>query len=524
MDSKYDRDELLIKNALNSVITPDFDILTGVEEKMKKRGSGRKAVVLSLVAVLVLATTVLAAQLLGSFERLEEIIGEDEAALLTPVEIMTVGEGINAMGIQAELVAIGVFGNIVDVYFTLEDTVSNRLDGGLYDGEEGGFSVQAYLHPRDFANFSVGVFSGSFGGLEIINEDENGKLTLHMRYIFGESMIGHELVFTITDIMFDISTVFPQDSGINLADFAFDADYVIFQCDNPSEWGLTGTAIFTSFGDNREFFNNKIRNEGIPVLAHNVLNMSAGLDDIGATVSNIGVIDNRLHIKIYNPYRRERRENGGYISNLFFRLFRGDATELADPEIWNDWMIWDRLVPLYLSISFTQEEDGSYSMDEFTFNSFEELIFDIDLNYLHEYTLMVQYISYREMRLDWEVVFDTDSNYRQLEKAVDVNIPVWEGVVTQVSLNPFGLLIMGQRFGTDAGLRDLSVYVNTTYGRITPAINRFSPLYRGFDFMETGGAPPRMMVSARYTFDGLIDLDSVLSVEINGEVIEFGGE
>jgi len=58
----YDWDENLIKNALESVKTPDFDIVKGVEARMKsKKGIARRGIVLGFLAACFMVVTVAAA-------------------------------------------------------------------------------------------------------------------------------------------------------------------------------------------------------------------------------------------------------------------------------------------------------------------------------------------------------------------------------------------------------------------------------------------------------------------------------
>jgi len=61
---KLDRDEMLIKNALENVCTPDFDIVEGVEERMKMKpikGIARKGILMGFLAACFMVVTVAAA-------------------------------------------------------------------------------------------------------------------------------------------------------------------------------------------------------------------------------------------------------------------------------------------------------------------------------------------------------------------------------------------------------------------------------------------------------------------------------
>lgn len=529
-DYQYDPDEILIRNALGSVHTQDFDILKGVEEKMKKRGNKLRIFTVAFIAATLIGTTAVAAQFLGSFDRLEEIIGPDDAAMLVPIEIATVHEGqsVSYGDIRAELVAVGVFGNIVDVYFTLEDTVSNRLEGGLLDRDLGEFQVDATLRPYDIENFPEGAMMGSFGGIEIIHEDENGKLTLRLRHNYGESVAGQQLVFRINDIIFDVHDIQNHHVSVDLADFAHEAPSMLYQYENAS--GFQGDALFVDGEFLAPLIEERIREEGILVLNPHELNIHNGIEQANIYVSSIGAIDGKLHVQLYYPDRLLLREQR-HFGNAFVRLFRGDPADLADPSNIN----WDDMVFSYLEIRFDIDEDGNLYQSETGISSFQETIFDIDLANIHEYTLLINFFGYQDVRLEWEVTFDTDDHYRQLEKIAEIDIPMDTFSLAQININPFGILLAGE--GTlpeavfDENTRtiirepiDFSMYVHTTDGVIIPSSlwgDSTSLFSINFSSWEEFDRAQPMPINGRFIFDSMIDLDSVLFVEINGQQIVF---
>jgi len=523
---KYDPDELLIMNALNSVYTQEFDILEGVEAKMKKRGFMKRGFVAAFIAASLIGTTAVAAQIMGSFDRLEGIIGQNEAAILTPVQITTCDAEQTVIydGIRAEVVAVGVFGNIVDVYFTLEDMVANRLDGE--------FIIHPGLRPLDYENFPMGATMGSSGQPEIIHRDENGKVTLHARYTFGASVTGQQLVFSTFDIRYDlIDEVRPVD--ISLEDFASEAPSVLFQVESDDPWGTSmwGTGIFVEneegFLDLRANYQEKIRDEGILILAPGELDMSFGVEGIKAYISSIGVVDGRLHVQLRHPDYLTIRNEQNWEGSASVHLIRGGLdAPIASRSF--DWEA-DIVSRPYLAARFNTAQDGSFSWWEGG-ASYEEFIFDIDLADIHEYTLVVSHFSNGNMNLSWDVVLDLNDHYRELEREIEINISVGSNVLTQVNVNPFGLLLMGE--GNLEGLRNfysqggwtttLSIYVHTTEGTIIanpPEFgSSFAPLndFRWFNELEDD-----FPISGRFSFGQMIDLDSILSIEVNGEHIEF---
>ncbi|MCL2223335.1 MAG: hypothetical protein FWB96_00025 [Defluviitaleaceae bacterium] len=153
----------------------------------KARFSKRFAVIF-IAAVLALAVTVIAASV-GSFDRLRGVVGEDMAAFLHPVEIVT-GE-YSYDGVRIEVVAVGVFANVVDVYITLEDLT----DQDRFDGEVQVWAIVSCVYDM---GGSIGTVS------QVIDRCERGTVTLHSRQYFMHSVVGNELFFQLMQIRYNV--------------------------------------------------------------------------------------------------------------------------------------------------------------------------------------------------------------------------------------------------------------------------------------------------------------------------------
>jgi len=198
-----------------------------------------------------------------------------------------------------------------------------------------------------------------------------------------------------------------------------------------------------------------------------------------------------------------------------------------------DWenVNWDNAVFPYLNVGFSGDETNGFYRHHYGADSFVEYIFDIDVANLHEYTLLISYFGYQQIHLNWTVTFDTDDHYRQLEKIADVNIQFGEHTISQVNINPFGLLLTGVRGSDRASLDTMPVYVHTTEGIVTPNL-QWGFNYLGDPFQRASGSPRSYQplnptdttsepVSGRFFFDQMIDLENVLAVEINGQRVVF---
>ena len=384
MDKKHDQDERLIIDALNRVQTPKFDISKGVEAKMKKRFISKKGFIATLLVACLFFTTVAVAQYTDSFERLAGIIGQERAETLTPIGITTADEGQSVQydGIKAELVAVNVNENVVDLYVTLKDTVSNRLDGS-------DFILEHSLRPVDLdlsrdQDSARRIMGGSFGRLEIIHRDESGKITLHAQHNFGQSVEGKQLLFHLDQMWSIILEEGNRLVPINLADFAIEAPTLPFQ--------------------------------GREVLAPQGLNIPLGLDGKYTVISSIGVIDGRLHVQTYSPGIQSRR---WYVDGMSSpMLFKGSVEEFTSYMASEDWLndfpwekrIHDATFLLYgeSSAFFDIAPDGSLNLLDID-NAYWELVFDIDIANIHEYILIYNAFYIDVLRWEWEVTIDADS-------------------------------------------------------------------------------------------------------------------
>jgi len=439
----HDQDEILIIRALHSVHTQDFDILKGIEDRMKPRKTKKISLLVALVAIFLLGTTAFAAQHFGSFDRLRGIVGNEHAGTLTPIEIAStdLGQDVVYDGIRVELVAASISGNVVNVYFTLEDTTANRLNGD--------FELMNGVFPAD-RDFPLEALFGSFATTEIIDRDENGILTVHSRHEFGQCVEGFELNFVLSAIYLDTQDEQHAPVAVNLADFFNNNAYMLYQYPNPNPWGSSIQVTTSAVGERfdweyhelvRNRYVDKIRYEGIQVLAPNNadINLSPyfARANARASISSIGIVDGRLHVQVAHPQGRAMSEVG-WDGFTRVALFRGSLAELESlraerqrlfdlgympweietPELWNN------SVSPYLAIMFYMDDMGNlfhpntsgidadgnwyeiYDPRLATAHMINEHIFDIDLENIHEYVLIAHTFSQQTLPVGWVVAFN----------------------------------------------------------------------------------------------------------------------
>ena len=443
----YDQDEKLILQALNSVHTPDFDIMKGIENKMRPR-KRKKALLMAVVAVITLSATAFAAQQLGGFERLQNIIVEEQANTLTPIEIATTDHNQSTLydGIRVELVAANVEGNTADVFFTLEDTTGHRLR------DLNTFEIHHSIWPDGVTDFDH--IRGYSRRVEIIDVDVNGVITVHAQHQFATDVEDMELIFRLVEITFDTQDEQHRPTTINLADFVNNQEYTLYQYPNPNPWGTALQVMLNApMGDDinaffeamdlaRTALTYEIINNGVPVLVPHQLNHPLtpyfNAADARATISNIGVIDGNLHIQLAHPERRALAE-AGWSGFSRVGLFRGTQGELDALLAYRQsrvdageypWLVelpalWDNTLGESTSIMFYMDRDGNmfylnntHSMASDgsvhvvedprsgTAHLVNEHIFNVDIGELDQYILVAHTFSYQVLPLGWEVRFN----------------------------------------------------------------------------------------------------------------------
>ncbi|MCL2619609.1 MAG: hypothetical protein FWD97_01575 [Defluviitaleaceae bacterium] len=438
---KFDQDEMLISNALEGVDTPQFNILKGIEEKMKPKRKMKRTAILAIAATLALGTTAFAAQQMGAFDRLRGIVGYEHAQDLTPIEIVAGRDEVMYDGVRVELVAINISddaGQTVDVYFTLEDTRANRLNGD--------FRVYSSVRPTNL-EISRELFSYGFSLPELIDRYESGVVTMRSQHNFNTPVSGLEFTFFLDEIIFDNVEEQFVPIPLNLADFLGETDTITYQYPNPNPWG---TALqfgnlddFSLWQGLHDYHMELIQGDGLSLLALGNLNrqLSPYFDfaDTRASISSIGLIDGRLHVQIAHPERRILDE-AGWEGFTHVSLFRGSLDYLntlraerqasldAGYMPWeiNSESLWDGTVASDVWVSFFADADGNTFMlntmgvdaqgvaytpyDPRAAGSLgmDEHIFDIDLDNIDQYVLMARTFSYQTLPVGWTVTFNAE--------------------------------------------------------------------------------------------------------------------
>jgi hypothetical protein len=189
MDMKNKNTDELLRAALKSTETPDAALIERVKLAPKPKRGFTKAAIMLAAAFVLTATVFAAGFYLTSFDRLREVVGDEMADMLSPVGVGTLIGEYYSDEIRIEVVAVGVFSNVVDLYITLEDLTGNRFDG----------EVMAMANVECTSRIGMSASTTP----RIIHRDENGVITLHSREFFVQPVSG-EMRFALRDIWYNV--------------------------------------------------------------------------------------------------------------------------------------------------------------------------------------------------------------------------------------------------------------------------------------------------------------------------------
>jgi len=392
-----DRNERLIHDAFSEIKIDTESLEMRLHNKIQKgelhmNKPTRRAfsTLAAAIAILVLITATALAATIGPFERLATIIDPEDIETLIPVEISN-EEQMIADGIRITWVAARAFDNIVDVYFTLEDLESNRLDGDFWIQS----SVQPTYWRELLENWREGDpllrMSSWSDGHEIIHRDTDGKVTLRMRHYFYSDLPteGLSLEFGAWEITFDDFREGFRAANVDLMEFAVATSVETRAVPSMGVSGVSGSGL--GFLINYVF--DELMDGQLSVLANQNLDIDLGINRIDTTISSIGIVDGRLHVQTYNP------SAGTSWVSIF--LYRGTI----DGVVCISTLDYTNLVDS-ASVRFNLNPDGTFCDNLRSDLRFTETIFAVDLDNLHEYTLIFDATGNQRIPLNWRVIFD----------------------------------------------------------------------------------------------------------------------
>ena len=489
-----DKEENIIKETFDNIDLPTFNVMENIEAQTIKKSSRplKRVFIVVFVTLSLLMTTAASAQYFGSFERLRNIIGENAAAVMRPVVNENnqgpqfIGEILTEDGIRAELVAAGLFDNVVDIFITLEDTVGDRFASNFALSNIG--IVEFHLELEDMEPRNTVTISP-----QVIHND-NGILTLHGRKIFPFSVVDKALNFSIGRINYHPSGRIFHD--IDLSEIYIPAEPPTLLLSNAEEQRAVGrpAKILKPHQTNHEF----------------------GIEGVFEKISSIGWVEGKLHVQLYNPNR----------SNPWVSFVEG----------------FDMALHLHTVEGFDFDDEGNpYTGGQWTpFPLYKEFVFDIAPADIYDYNFQGRFTAFNVVNLGnlgWNTALKVEAHERQLV-ADGLELSVGDSLINEIVVNPSGVRLSGiytvPRDRSPLDDNPMFVGISGALGHEEAAQARWfdvSEYYTGDRtslVINTSDGPVRGFLSffSKDEDDGFIhifglnrfiDLDSVISVGIAGQ-------
>ncbi|SET61016.1 hypothetical protein SAMN05660297_02913 [Natronincola peptidivorans] len=308
---KYDSDERIIQNALNSIHTPQHDIMANIKSEIQPSKSSmnyKKVVTITLAAVFCFMLSIgVAATNIPAVNNILYVISPEIASMLQPINATSEDQGI-----RMEVIGAINDDEMAVVYVTMQDLTGDRIDESLdlYDYSIRG--ARAFTH-------------------EVVDYDKESNIaTIRIQGNGGKELNGKRVQFSIASFLSHKEWFDAVDTSINPLEVknVTIAKTIPFNLDGAGGGGMLLP---------------ELKEQGIKTI--NLLKTDEmerflpGIDFMH--ISNIGYIDGRLHIQ--TKWREDSIDDHGFFylvdalgnrletdnSNLYFDIDRRGKTKFG---------------------------------------------------------------------------------------------------------------------------------------------------------------------------------------------------
>jgi ACT domain-containing protein len=434
--SKLDNEEKKIYNMLSQINVDSSNISKQVKNKLHKRqtiilAKNHKPWVRSTVATIVLFMFLVVgatAAVLGNFEWFMEKFNPSFGSIVEPIEVYSEDQGI-----RMEVIGAQKYDNRAIVYLSLKDmTGQNRLTERT-DFRDG-FNVKMGERNK---NRIIGMKDLTVSGFswrqKMIYFDE---VTNTAYYEFNittdlDTSLADPLELGSSLIYFDEKTYEKEPINISLIEVK-DSDTVLI---NESQiWGGRNVS------DNKGLYT-------MALSAGNYASMPHGEKD--QWISNIGIIDGKLHVQIGNIFSKEFGSNDATIDlkNQDGSLISSDYSLVLLADERNN----------FLDLERNDYADAAYK--------YEEFVFPINVEEHDKYTLFYTGAVYSGVEGNWKVTADLGDSTRNILAITD-DILIDGHIFEYITLSPLGLQGMGTYEEENCHIHDMIVKIETVDGTI----------------------------------------------------------
>lgn len=371
--------------------------IMALSKTRQKQPMRRAMVVLIACGILLIALPVLAATV-PSFQALLVQIGDEIAIYLQPIELEAESDGI-----RMEVIAAMNDDYNAVVYIALSDIAGERLGGAI-----------------DLYDYGLSITNMSIASLAEYDESTQTAILRILAY-GGQKLNGQKINFFLRSFLAGRSEHDNVDIDIPL-DALTEAKDTVWLSKNDNIGG----------GGN---YDELEKNGGVKLLPINEQKISIpGIDF--AYISNIGIVDGRLHVQTCWPLK------GHFPANLDdhgeVRLVDSTGKTLQKDE-------------QYFSVSFCTDAQGNIYNTDFNAQGllikngtyYQEQIFEISAE-LTQSKLHGYFTSNREyITGDWNVTFRIEA--AKAFKQADCDIDIGSATIQTITVSPLGWTVLGEK-------------------------------------------------------------------------------
>lgn len=402
-----------------------------------------------IAATICLMTTTVIATNIPAFQNLLDKISPDIVEFIEPIEEVCIDQGI-----KMEVVAVGRYDNTVKAYITFQDLEGDRI------GEDLSFIDYYDMSGSDTCGWHLVDYDKNEKKATILVEAESNTTADIENNI---DLMGENLTFKVSNIFYDHKEYKDREIGIDLTKINRNPSYSNVSKDQ-------------TLGRGGNTHGKLLENNNLYALKPHVLDFK--FPEVESfMISNMGIIDGKLHIQTWRD-----KELEGHSINIYLKTSNGER------------------ISKDLHFGFGDVDEAGNPVRG-NYPSYQESIYDIDLDRLDEYKLFGDFWTSKQLEGDWKVTFKAeDRGILKIEKRVDIG----NMKIENISITPFGITLRGKGTLSDDDW-DFDIDINTQK-----------------DIIKTSPSSARQnseKFSTLYDIERPVDLDQIESITINGETI-----
>lgn len=405
---KYDKNEVLIKEVLNKINTPEYDFKRGVRTKIliKQRpiAMRSKCKIGLIVAIAVILSGTVMASTLPSINRLISILSPEMGQILQPIqeedqrdkqsrynekdEDNKGAKGVVDQGIEIKPLAVVNDDDMVIIYLTIQDLKQDRMDETLSIGE--------YF-----------VEGGKIHNAQVIDYDKDSKIAIVQITTQGGSALNNKSIeVVIKSLLTSRKEIDQLPINLRLSDIPELSDSEIVWMGREDTQGGGGSGdmwnILEDVGQIKLLNPNQIQ-LNIPKVT-------------GVTITNVGFIDKSLHIQTKWEENDKNRRGYFYLVNQ-----QGEKIKVKENNFY-----------------FGVDEQNEIQFGR----QYVEYILDSDKEDIKQFKLMGYFAEDGEViEGEWRQKIDLNAVGNIIKIPCDIQAEGWN--IKEINISPLGVTLKG---------------------------------------------------------------------------------